>query len=190
MPVQTREALQTLQRFFTRRSADAPNTDAFSLVPLLTIPIDRTFDQVEPGVFTSAALAATVHKFTWSAVPDDESHVYENISFSHNSSSGLDVALAVQGRQAGTSWSRIYATWDGTIANERINLLATSSNRGGGSSSQFVSGGPLRLYSGEQLVVRLLQAPSLNAVVRVDWLRRLRQSPFTFNLNNDQVGTT
>lgn len=64
MPVQIREALQGLQRFFTRRLADAPNIDAFSEVPLLTIPIDRTFDQVRPGVFTSAVLPATVAIFT------------------------------------------------------------------------------------------------------------------------------
>ena len=191
MPVQTRNALQTLQRFFTRRTADAPNVDEFSLVPQLTIPIDRTFDQVQPGVFTSATLAATIHKFTWPAVPDDESHVYENISLTQDGAARVDVVLAVQGSQAGTSWSRIYASIGALETDERRNLLAL------GATSAPVeppptwhSGSPLRLYSGEQLVVRFLTAPSLNTVARFDWLRRIRQSPFTFVVENDAVVVT
>lgn len=188
MPVQTREALQVLQRFFTRRSADAPNVDAFALTPVLTIPIDRTFDQVQPGVFTSAALAASPRKFTWPPVPDDEAHVYENISCRQNGAARVDVTLAVQGTQGGTSWSRIYASIGALETNERRNLLAL------GATSAPVeppptwhSGGPLRIYSGESLVVFFLTSPSLNAIARFDWLRRIRQSPFTFEIENDAV---
>ena len=191
MPVQTREALQALQRFFTRRSADAPNIDQFSVVPLLTIPIDRTFDQVQPGVFTSLALSSTIHKFTWPPVPDDESHVYENISVTQDGATRVDVVLAVQGTQAGISWSRIYASIGALETDERRNLLAL------GATSAPVeppptwhSGSPLRLYSGEELVVRFLTAPSLNAVARFDWLRRIRQSPFTFVVKTDAVAVT
>jgi len=189
VPVQTREALQTLQRFFTRRTADAPNLDAFSVVPILTIPIDRAFDQVQPGVFTSAALPAAPAIFTWPPVPDDEAHLYENLSFTQNGVSGTDVVVQVIGRQAGTSWSRVYAEWDGLQQGERVDLLA-GYNDGGGSSPSWNSGGPLRIYSGEQLRVRTLTNVALNAVVRFDWLRRIRESPFTFRVENDAVAVT
>ena len=189
MPVQTREALQTLQRFFTRRTADAPNLDAFSLVPILTIPIDRAFDQVQPGVFTSAALPAAVAIFTWPPVPDDEAHLYENLSFTHDGAQGQDVVVQVIGRQAGTSWSRVYAEWDGIAQRERVDLLA-GYNDGGGATPSWNSGGPLRLYSGEQLRVRTLTNMPLNAIARFDWLRRVRESPFTFIVTNDAVVVT
>jgi len=152
--------------------------------------IDRAFDQVQPGVFTSAGLAAAVAVFTWPAVPADESHVYENISFNHDNATGLDLALQVIGNQAGTSWSRVYSEWDGVAAGERINLLSVSSNRGGGSSPQWTSGGPLRLYSGEQLRVRTLGAVTVGTIIRFDWLRRIRESPFTFEIANDVVVVT
>lgn len=189
MPVQIREALQTLQRFFTRRIADAPNVDAFNPVPQLSIPINRTFDQVQPGKFTSAALLAGDRKFTWPPVPDDEAHLYENISFTSDSAAGLDVVLMVQGSQAGTSWARVYAEWDGIQAGERIDLLA-GYNDGGGGTPSWNSGGPLRLYSGEELVVRFLLAPTAGAIARFDWLRRVVQSPFTFVVENDSVVVT
>lgn len=189
MPVQTREALQTLQRFYTRRLADAPNVDEFNVVPQLVIPIDRTFDQVQPGKHTSAALIAADRKFTWPPVPIDEAHLYENISFTHDSALGLDVALMVQGNQAGTSWARVYAEWDGIATNERVDLLA-GYNDGGGGTPSWNSGGPLRIYSGEQLVVRLLSAATVGSVLRFDWLRRVVQSPFTFVVENDLVVLT
>lgn len=189
MPVQTREALQTLQKFFTRRSADAPNVDAFNVVPQLVIPIDRTFDQVQPGKHTSAALGAGDRKFTWPAVPIDEAHLYENISFTHDSGTGLDVALMVQGKQAGTSWARVYAEWDGIVAGERVDLLA-GYNDGGGGTPSWNSGGPLRIYSGEELVVRFLLGATVGTIVRFDWLRRVVPSPFTFLVENDAVVLT
>jgi len=191
VPVETDQALQALQRFFSGRFSGAPNIDAFGLTPQLTIPIDRTFDQVQPGVFTSGALAATPHKFTWPAVPVDESHVYENISVQQDGATRVDVTLAVQGNQGGQSYSRIYASLGALEQAERRNLLAL------GATSALVeppptwhSGGPLRLYSGEALVVFFLTSPSLNTVARFDWLRRIRQSPFTFLIENDAVVVT
>ncbi len=190
MPVDYRQALTGFQRFFTERTSEPPVADAVSFLPRLTIPIGRAFDQVQPGVFTSAALAATAHKFTWPIVPPDESHVYENISFRSDGVLGVDVVLAVQGNQAGTSWSRVYAEIDGVRQNERINLLARSRDVGGGGSPTWYSGGPLRVYSGEQVVVRILTNVSLNSTVRFDWLRRIRESPFTFRIENDVVVVT
>jgi len=190
MPVNFRQALTGFQRFFTERTAAPPVDDNVAFVPQLTIPIDRTFDQVQPGVFTSGALPAAVGVFTWPVVPPDESHVYENISFNQNGAASVDITLQVLGNQAGTSWSRVYSEWDGVGQNERINLLAFSSNRGGGSSPQWLSGGPLRLYSGEQLRVRTLSNFTAGAVARFDWLRRIRQSPFTFLVEDDAVVVT
>jgi len=191
VPVQTREALQSLQRFFTRRTADAPNVDQFSLVPVLTIPIDRTFDQVEPGVFTSAALASAPIKFTWPEVPSDETHVYENISITQDGVLRVDVVLAVEGNLGGTSYSRVYATIGALETDERRNLLALGATSAPAEPPiTWHSGSPLRLYSGERLVVRFLTGPTLNTVARFDWLRRIRQSPFTFAIENDAVVVT
>jgi len=189
VPVQIREALQTLQRFWTDRFAGPPNVDQFSPLPILTIPVDRTFDQVQPGVFTSAALAAAPGIFTWPPVPDDEAHVYENLSFTQDGVAGQDIVVQVIGRQVTTSWSRVYAEWDGIQAGERVDLLA-GYNDGGGGTPSWNSGGPLRIYSGEQLRVRSLGNFTLNAIVRFDWIRRIRQSPFTFVLRNDAVVVT
>jgi len=191
VPIQIREALQGIQRFFTRRSAEAPNLDEFSVIPQLVIDIGRAIDQPRPGVFTSGALAATPHKFTWPAVPVDETHVYENISVRQDGATRVDVTLAVQGGQAGTSYSRIYASIGALEADERRNLLAL------GATSAPVeppptwhSGSPLRLYSGESLVVFFLTSPALNTVARFDWIRRIQQSPFTFEIENDVVVVT
>jgi len=188
--VEYRQALTNVQRFFNERTAKPVLNDGVAFEPQVTIPIDDALVDVRPGVHVTAALPAAFNKLTWPAVPQDERHEYDNISFGRTGvpATSADISLAVQGNQAGTSWSRVYARWANVGDNTRQNLLAAS-----GSTTElfFTTPGPLVLYPGEQLVIRnLTQVETVNAVWRIDWIRRIRAPGFTFVVQNDAVVLT
>jgi len=182
--VQYRQALTNIQRFFTQRTQAPTSTDEVNRLPGLTIPVDDAITDVRPGVHVTGMLPAAANKLTWPPVPQDERHEYDNISFGRTNSSGTaDIALAVQGRQAGTSWSRVYARWANVGNNVRVNLLAASQSA---SELFFTTPGPLVLYPGEELVIRnITQNETLNTIWRIDWIRRIRAPGFTFVVQND-----
>jgi len=187
--VDYRQALTNFSRHFSNRDGSPAVTDNVGFVPVITIPLSVAVEQVEPGVFVSAALGVGDNPvFTWPAVPFDERHTYENITLSRPAGSNAKrIALNIVGRQGSQSYSRTVSLIDTLNTGDRWNALGS---RNAVNGRQYQSPGPITLYPGEQLVVHWLSSADAGDIMRVDYLLRIEAPPFLFTLNNRAVVTT